>query len=168
MKNLIRLCTFALALTALPAFAQWDWSSTGSTGIVDDGTASLGLYQFTGPLFAVRNDSIAEVEARYPVTNTMGSSTDISPAWTTLQMAYADNSATAGSVVASLYEVDICSSTETLLCSITSNDGDGTIECSTCTFSGPLDFANKAYYVDVTVTKTDTPAAPGLYELAIY
>ncbi len=168
MKNFVRLCIATLAFTALPAAAQWDWSSVASTGIVDDGTASLGLYQFTGPLFAPRNDSIATVEARYPVTNTMGSSTDISPAWSTLQMAYKDNSSTAGSVVASLYEVDICSSTETLLCTITSDDGDGSIECKTCSFTGPLDFANHAYYVHVTVTKTDTPADPGLYELAIY
>ena len=168
MKNIVRL-VLVLALWALPAAAQnnWDWSAAGSTGVVDHTTASLGLYTFTGSYFAVRTDSIATVEARYPVTNTMGSATDISPAWTTLQMAVHDQYVN-GSVTATLFEVDKCSSTETQLCSITSSDTDQDTECESCNFTGPLDFANKAYYVFVSVVKTNTDADPKLYELAIY
>ena len=40
--------------------------------------------------------------------------------------------------------------------------------CETCTFTGPLDFANNAYYVYVSITATDQVSDPRLYELAIY
>jgi len=160
---------FLLVLAAIPAAAQsLDWSAPGSTGVADDGTVSSGLYIFSGASFAVKSNAIATIEARYPVTNTYGSATSKTPAWSTLKMTYSDNSSTAGSVVAALMEVDKCSATETQLCSITSADGDGSITCDVCTWNGGLDFANHAYYVDVTITKTDTPAAPKLYQLAIY
>ena len=168
MKNIVRF-VLVLALWALPAAAQnnWDWSMPGSTGTLDQGTAGLGLYTFTGSYFAVAPAAIATVEARYPVTNTVGSATDPSPAWNTLQIAVHDQYAS-GSVTATLYEVDACSSTQTELCSITSTDTDQDVHCNTCTFTGPLDFANNAYYVFVSVAKTDTDADPRLYELAIY
>jgi hypothetical protein len=108
------------------------------------------------------------IEARYPVTNTVGSATDISPAWTTLQMAVHDQYPVGASVTATLYEVDICSSTETELCSITSSETDQDVHCESCTFSGPLDFANKSYYVLATVTKTAMDVDPRLYALAVY
>jgi hypothetical protein len=169
MKNTIGL-VLVLVVCALPAAAQnsWDWSMPGSSGVVDDGTASSGLYTFTGPYFAVPTNAVATIEARYPVTNTVGSATDISPAWTTLQMAVHDQYAVGASVTATLYEVDICSSTETELCSVTSSDTDQDVHCDSCTFSGPLDFANNSYYVLATVTKTDTGVDPRLYALAIY
>lgn len=169
MKNIIRL-VLAVMLCALPAAAQnnWDWSAAGSTGVVGDGTASLGLYTFTDSYFGPRIDAVATVDARYPVTNTVGSATDISPAWTTLQIAVTDQWATAASVTATLYEVDKCSGTETQLCSITSSETDQDVHCETCTFSGGLDFANNAYYVHATVTKTDIGVDPRLWELAIY
>ena len=168
MKNIVLLA--ALFLIAIPAAAQntWDWSSPGSLGVVDAGTWSLGLYSLSGTTFAPKPTAIATVVARYPVTNTNGSSDSLTPGWTTLQMSYRDNSSTAGSVVAILYEVEKCTATQTQLCSITSSDGDGSTTCSTCEFAGGLDFANNAYYVEVTVTKTDVPADPALYQLAIY
>jgi hypothetical protein len=169
MKNIIGM-VLVLAVCALPAAAQnnWDWSEPGSTGVVGDATASGGLYVFSGPYFAVAPASIATIEARYPVTNTMGSATDISPAWTTLQMAVRDQDAVGGSVTATLYEVDICTSTETQLCSVTSSETDQDVHCDACTFTGPLDFANKSYYVLATVAKTVNGVDPRLYELAIY
>ena len=54
------------------------------------------------------------------------------------------------------------------LCSVTSSETDQDVHCETCTFSGPLDFANKAYYVLATVAKTATGVDPRLYALAIY
>ncbi|HYC58191.1 MAG TPA: hypothetical protein VEK79_01365 [Thermoanaerobaculia bacterium] len=167
MKNIVRL-VLVLGLWALPAAAQnnWDWSAAGSTGVVDHGTTSF--YEFSGSYFGVRSDAIATVEARYPVTNTMGSATDISPAWTTFQIAVHDQYTSGGSVTATLYEVDKCSSTETQLCQIVSSDTDQDVHCDSCTFNGGLDFANNAYYVCVSVSKTATTADPRLYELAIY
>ena len=168
MKNIIGL-VLVLAVCAFPAAAQntWDWSMPGSTGVVGDGTASLGLYTFTGAYFAVAPSAIATVDARYPVTNTVGSATDISPAWTTLEMTVHDQY-TNGSVTATLYEVDICASTETQLCSVTSSDTDFDSHCDSCTFTGPVDFANNAYYVYVSIAKTSSEADPRLHELAIY
>ena len=51
---------------------------------------------------------------------------------------------------------------------MTSTDNDQDILCETCTFTGPLDFANNAYYVYVSITATDQFSDPRLYELAIY
>jgi len=169
MKNIIGM-VLVLVVCALPAAAQnsWDWSMPGSSGVVGDGTASLGLYVFNSAYFAVAPASVATVDARYPVTNTVGSATDISPAWTTLQLAVHDQYTTGGSVTATLYEVDICSSTETQLCSVTSSETDQDVHCDSCTFTGPLDFANNAYYVLATVTKSSTDVDPRLYALAIY
>lgn len=166
MKNIMRWALL-LSVWSLPAFAQWDWSMPGSTGVVGDGTASLGIYTFSGAYFTVTPGSVGTVDARYPVTNTMGSGTDISPAWTTLQIAVHDQYTTSG-VTATLYEVDKCSSTETQLCSVTSSDTDQDVHCNTCTFTGPLDFANNAYYVHVSVTNDVSTAGAQLYELAIY
>ncbi|MFL6248194.1 MAG: hypothetical protein ACJ74H_19375 [Thermoanaerobaculia bacterium] len=157
-----------LALCALPAAAQsWDWSEPGSTGVVGDGTASLGLYSFVGSTFGVAAGNIATVDARYPVTNTMGSLTDITPGWTTLKIAAHDQYA-GGSVTATLYEVDKCASTQTQLCSVTSTDSDQDLACFSCTFAGPLDFANNTYYVYVSITNSATTEDPRLYSLAVY
>jgi hypothetical protein len=167
MKNIIGF-VLVLALCALPAAAQsWDWSEAGSTGVVDHTTASLGLYSFIGSTFGVGAGNIATVEARYPVTNTVGSATDISPAWTTLEIS-AHDQYTGGSVTATLYEVDKCASTETQLCSVTSSDSDQDVECFSCTFTGPLDFANNAYYVFVSISNSATTEDPRLYSLSVY
>lgn len=157
-----------LALCALPAAAQsWDWSEPGSTGVVDDGTASLGLYRFIGSSLAIGAGNVATVEARYPVTNTVGSATDITPGWTTLEFTGTDQWAGA-SVTATLYEVDKCASTETQLCSVTSSDSDFDTECFSCTFTGPLDFANNAYYVFVSIANSSPGEDPRLYSLSVY
>ena len=167
MKNIIG-SVLVLALCALPAAAQsWDWSEPGSTGVVDHTTASLGLYSFVGSTFGVGAGNIATVEARYPVVNTMGSATDISPAWTTLEFTGTDQWAGA-SITATLFEVDKCASTDTQLCSITSSDSDQDTECFSCTFTGPLDFANNAYYVFVSISNSATTEDPRLYSLTVY
>ncbi len=153
-----------LLLAGLPAAAQTlDWTMVGSTGVPDNGAS---LYVTTGPAIAIKPNAIATMEFRYPVTNTYGSATSKTPGWTTFSMTYVDNHST-GSVVASLMEVDACTATERQVCSITSNDGGTTAQCSTCSVSG-INFASHSYYIDVTIAKTDTPAAPALYELALY
>lgn len=165
MKN-ISVLSVVLCLLALPAAAQWDWSSPGSAAIVDPN--AITVWDLTGTTFRIRTDSVGTVEARFPVTNTYGSSFDISPAWTTLAITASDNSSTAGSVTATLYEVPKCSDQQTAICTVTSSDGDGTPACDVCTFNNGLDFANNAYYVLVTAAKTDTPAVAALHSLAIY
>lgn len=157
-----------LVVCAFPASAQWDWSMPGSAGVVGDGTASLGVYTFAGSAFSVTTGSTGTVDARYPVTNTVGSVTDLTPGWTTLQIAVHDAYTTSG-VTATLYEVDKCSSTETQICSVTSSETDQDVHCNTCTFSSTtFDFANNAYYVYVSINNSVSTAGAALYELAVY
>jgi hypothetical protein len=166
MKTCSRILFTLLLASALPAAAQTlDWTTVGSAGV---STSANPLFAVSGPAVYVPTNAIETLEFRYPVTNTYGSASSKQPGWTTFSMTYADNSSTAGSVVAQLMEVDSCSSTERQICSITSADGDGSTTCDTCALSSTIDFSNHAYYVHVTITKTDLPADPRLYELAIY
>ena len=164
MKLRSALTPILLLLAALPAAAQnLDWGMVGSAGVPDN---SSSLYATTGPAVFIRPDSIATLQIRYPVTNTFGSAISKQPGWQTFSMTYSDNHST-GSVVASLMEVDACTATEQTVCTLTSNDNDGSTQCDTCSISN-IDFATHSYYIDVTIAKTDTPAAPKLYSLALY
>lgn len=168
MKKAIALSLFLVCLAALPAAAQnnLDWSSVGSAIILDEGL--INVYDFSGPQISLKSGSVGEIEGRFPVTNTVGSGTDISPAWNTLSAALVDNHLS-GWLTITLYEVDKCTATQTQLCQINSSDGaDDSVRCETCQFDGGLDFANNAYYVHVVLKKTDTPPAVALYELALY
>lgn len=158
------LVVLTLLLASLPVAAQTlDWGMIGSAGVPDNGNS---LYATSGPALFIRPDSIATMQFRYPVTNTYGSATSKQPGWTTFSMTYSDNHSS-GSVTASLMEVDACTATERTVCTLTSNDNDGTTQCDTCAISN-IDFANHAYYIDVTIARTDLPAAPKLYSLALY
>ena len=158
------IIVFTLLLASLPAVAQnLDWGMVGSAGVPDNGNS---LYTTSGPALFIQTNAIATMQFRYPVTNTYGSATSKQPGWTSFSMTYSDNHST-GSVVANLMELDACTATERQICTLTSADGDGSTQCDVCSVSG-IDFATHAYYVDVTIAKTDTPAAPKLYSLALY
>jgi hypothetical protein len=165
MKNTTRLLALALFLASLPALAQThDWTSVGVGGRVD----KTGLFKvtFTGPTLKFNSTSTGDLIARYPVTNTYGSGTSVTPAWTTLWASYKDNSSS-GSVTTKLYEVDKCSGTETLICTITSSDSQFN-ECSNCTFSSStFDFANNTYWVEVTLNRSATSAAEEIHSVAV-
>ena len=163
MKTTARLLALTLFVTALPALAQThDWTSIGGTGRV----APAGAFKitFSGPTLKFNSISTGDIVARYPVTNTYGSGTSLTPPWTTLWSSYTDNSAS-GSVTARLYEVTKCTGVETLICTITSTNN-GT--CSSCSFSSStFDFANNSYWVEVTLSRTVTSAAEEIHSLAV-
>jgi hypothetical protein len=165
MKNTIRLLALALFLAALPALAQThDWTSVGVGGRVDKN--SLFKITFTGPTLKFNSTSTGDLIARYPVTNTYGSGTSKTPAWTTLWSSYKDNSSS-GSVTTKLYGVEECSGTETLICTITSSDSSSN-QCSSCTFSSStFDFANNTYWVEVTLNRSATSAAEEIHSVAV-
>src|SRR5688572_18271322 len=103
MKNTTRLLAVTLFLAALPVFAQThDWTSVGVGGRVDKNGAFK--ITFTGPTLKFNSISTGDIVLRYPVTNTYGSGTSKTPAWTTLWSSYKDNSSS-GSVTTKLYEV---------------------------------------------------------------
>lgn len=159
------LMVLVLLTAAVPLAAQsLDWSTVASAGVSG---SSNGATVVTGPALSIPTNAVYTAEFRYPVTNTYGSATSKQPGWTTFSMTYADNGA-GGSVTADVMEVDSCSTTERSLCSLTSADGTGATTCDTCTLSSALDFSNHSYYVHVTITKTDLPADPKLYSLALY
>ena len=165
MKNTTRLFALALFLITLPALAQThDWTSVGVGGRVEKNSAFK--ITFTGPTLRFNSISTGDIIARYPVTNTYGSGTSKTPAWTTLWSTYKDTAAT-GSVTTKLYEVEECTGTETLICTITSSDS-ASNQCSTCTFSSStFDFANNTYYVEVILNRTATSAAEEIHSVAV-
>jgi hypothetical protein len=165
MKTMIRISLLAMLLAALPLSAQItnDWSMVGSCGAIANPAAG---YDFTGPTFTFSTLYRSPLIARYRVTNTYGSAITTSPAWTTLHATFTDNS-NAGSVVAKLIRVDKCNNTETTLCTITSSDG-ADPQCATCSFNnGDVDFANYEYYVQVTLSRSNTTAVEALHSLSI-
>jgi hypothetical protein len=165
MKITTRLLAIALFVAAMPVLAQsHDWTSIGGAGIV----APAGAFKltFTGPTLKFNSISTGSIVARYPVTNTYGSGTSKTPPWTTLWSTYKDTAAT-GSVTTRLYEVDKCSGTETLICTIDSSDS-AVNQCSSCTFSSStFDFANNTYWVEVTLSRTATSAAEEIHSVAV-
>ena len=165
MKNTTRLFALAIFLITLPALAQThDWTSVGVGGRVEKNSAFK--ITFTGPTLRFNSISTGDVIARYPVTNTYGSGSSKTPAWTTLWSTYKDNSA-AGSVTTKLWEVEECTGTETLICTINSSDSSST-QCSTCTFSSStFDFANNTYYVEVILNRSATSAAEEIHSVAV-
>jgi hypothetical protein len=166
MKKAIALSLSLVCLAALPAAAQtFDWSSVGSAIVLDEGQTNI--YNITGPQILLVSAGVGEVEGRFPVTNTVGSGTNITPAWNTLTASLVDNHAT-GWLTITLYKVDKCTATQTPLCQINSTDGaNSNVRCETCEFNGGFDFANNAYYIHVLLKKTDTPPAIALYELGL-
>ena len=167
MKKAIALSLFLVCLAALPAAAQnnLDWSSVGSAIILDEGMTNI--YDFSGAQVVLKANGVGEIEGRFPVTDTVGSGTDIAPAWNTLTASLVDNHAF-GWLTITLYKVDKCTATQTPLCQINSTtDATSNVRCETCEFSGGMDFANNAYYIHVLLKKTDTPPAIALYELAL-
>ena len=165
MKTMIRLSLLAMLVTALPLSAQItnDWSMVGSCGAVANPAAG---YDFTGPTFTFSTTYRSPLVARYRVTNTYGSASTLTPAWTTLHATLTDDSAS-GSVVAKLIRVDKCNNTETTLCTITSSDN-ANPQCATCSFNnGDIDFANYQYYVQVTLARSNTVAVEALHALSI-
>ena len=165
MKIITRLLALALFVAAVPLFAQThDWTSVGNNGRV----APAGAFKltWTGPTLRFNSISTGDIVARYPVTNTYGSGTSKTPAWTTLWSTFKDNS-TLGSVTTRLYEVSKCDAVETLICTITSADSSSN-QCSSCTFSSStFDFANNTYFVEVTLNRSATSAAEEIHSVAI-
>lgn len=161
MKATVSLGIFALLFLAIPAAAQnYDWSNVGSVGVTQAGSG----HNFTGPSFTFAPTRTGTLTARYNVTNTAGGGITKTPAWTTFRAAFTDNSAL-GVVNLRLFQVDKCSNAETLICSISSSDGNS---CDVCTFgSSTFDFANNFYYVEAKITRSSTSATEALHSIAI-
>ena len=164
MKKTLMLLA-VLALLAVPATAQtFDWSHPGSTGNLHQ--SAVFNASTTGPTLKFRSTSTTSFTARYNVTNTVGSGTTTTPAWSNLTAALTDDS-NLGSVTITLYELDKCSGTTTQICQIASSD-DPAAQCETCNFSSStFDFANNSYWIEAVFARTSTAANAQLHSVAI-
>jgi hypothetical protein len=167
MTTIVRCTVLALFLTALPLAAQTGvWTAVGSTGSIDE--ASLGIYATgTTNLFHLAGTT-GTVVSRFNVTNTLGGGFTDAPPWTTLELTYFDI-AVAGSVTATLFQLNRCSNVATAVCGVTSVDA-LTPTCVTCTFPAgtTINFGANNYVVEVRVNRTAANVVPQLFGLRIF
>lgn len=168
MKRTVVLCAaLALILAAFPMAAQTGaWTAIGSSGAVDE--ASLGTYAVSLNSFGLQAGAVATVFARYNVTNTYGGGITDTPPWTTLEMTYFDT-APAGTVSATLVQVDRCTGIITTICNLSSVDALAPT-CQTCTFptGTVINFGTSHYVVEVRVSRTVNNVNPVLLGLRIF
>jgi hypothetical protein len=154
-----------LLLGALPAAAATGtWTAVGSTGVVDE--SAVGIYSFvsTNLTYLPASPSVAPIVARYNVTKTWSSSD--TPPWSVLEMGYFDSSPSTA-VQVDFIQVNPCTGTQVVLCSMTSLDAPAAT-CNRCVFTAPVNFGTNLYYIQVTLSRT-TPAvaAPQLLTLKL-
>jgi hypothetical protein len=155
---------------------QW-WSSAGSAGTVD--VADIGkvvfvnsVVQLPGVDLVVNREAqlaalpVVQTEAviRYGVTPVEGVLPGQGFALRALRLRYRDGS---GRVVAVLIQVDIATGTETPTASFDS-EAPGLTRSNEFQVNLPglgmaLDFANNAYYVELTLTASSRPPVPILF-----
>ncbi|MCU1384491.1 MAG: hypothetical protein JWL71_3188 [Acidobacteria bacterium] len=155
------------------------WSVTGSTGIVDEGSASLVSFSDTGSATIRNGVSSGTVQLRFPVlpVGELARNVDYKTAHWCLGMLYRDDGAHAR-VVVTLKSVNVTTGVTTVhgsvdsdassttgaaytnltLCRLT--NGDGTT--MTSFFSG-----ESAYYVDAKLIRTAADGNPGLRAVQI-
>ena len=149
MKKPLSLIAAALfVLAAIPASAQL-WSAAGSTAIVDE--ASLGLFEFSGQSLQFKPGAVGTITARYPIVSDIAN-----PGWGSMWFGYAG-----AGVTVTLKEVSQCGNTEAV---ITTFNNPNTPEANICVghFFGPFtwNFAQRSYYVEVTLTRATTATNP--------
>ena len=145
MKKLLIL---AVLLAALPMSAQL-WNAAGSTGAIDE--ASLALYEFSGQSLQFRAGAVGTIVARYPIVSSISN-----PGWGAFWLGYAG-----AGVTVRLKEVDQCGVNETIITTFTNPN---TPEANICVghFFGPFtwNFAQRSYYIEVTLTRANTLTNP--------
>jgi hypothetical protein len=157
-RTFLPLAAAFLFLVALPLSAQTGtWTAVASTGVIDE--ASAGIYQF-GTVNLTYNGagSLANIVARYNVTNTWGGGALDTPPWTWLEMGYVDNNPSVA-VRADLIQVNPCTGAQVIICTVGSLDATAAT-CNRCNFTAPMNFATNLYYVQVTLSRTSTAVPP--------
>jgi hypothetical protein len=151
MKKLLIL---AVLLLALPMSAQI-WSTTGSTGAIDE--TSLALYEFNNQSLQFKAGAVGTIVARYPVVSDVSN-----PGWGSFWLGYAGPG-----VTVRLKEVDQCGINETVITTFTNPNA---AELNTCTghIFGPFtwNFAQRSYYIEVTLTRANTLTNPRFNRIA--
>lgn len=164
-RAIVRFAVLVLFLAAVPVTAQQAWTSTGSTGTVDE--ASLGIYATNLASIGFTPGPTGGIQARYNVTNTFGGGFTDTPPWNVLEMTYFDSSVSS-SVTATLFQVNRCTGAVTVLCSVNSVDAT-TNTCQSCTFpAGSINFAGNIYWVELRMGRSVNTVNPQLIALRIF
>ena len=155
MKNHLSLfAAVLLVLAAVPASAQL-WSAAGSTASIDE--ASLGLFEFSGQTLQFKAGAVGTITARYPIVSDI-----TNPGWGSMWIGYAG-----AGVTVTLKEVSQCGNTEAV---ITTFNNPNTPEANICAghFFGPFtwNFAQRSYYLEVTLTRATTATNPRFNRVA--
>ncbi len=159
-RSLIAVIALFLALPTLAASPPW--TAAGTTAVIDE--ASVPLYALTPPFIGFSGTAGSGIITAY--FNVTDTSAMASPSWNTLEISALDNSSQSY-VSASLFRLDKCNGSVTLLCGVTSTDYASPI-CSRCTFNNPIDFTLYDYYVTVNIYRSNPALAPRLYGVRIY
>jgi hypothetical protein len=163
-RTLVALAIAGVLSTALPLAAAptGTWTAVASTGVPDESAA--GIYAAGGSNLGYGPaGSVAPIVVRYNVTNTWSLSD--TPPWAILELGYFDNSPSSA-VRAELFQVDPCTGSQTVVCSVVSADN-GVSTCQSCQFAPSINFASKLYYVQVTISRSTTAVNPQALTLRI-
>lgn len=153
MKILTAAALFLLFL-ALPASAQF-WGAAGSTGIVDESSATL--YEFHNGTLRFKSTETGTIVARYPI----GSTAVENPDFNTLVTTYGGPG-----VSVKLVNIPQCSSTPDVVAQWGPSTTSSTSICEETDVSSVYwDNYGYTWYVEVTLTRANTSTNPQLHTL---
>lgn len=150
----LSLLALALVMCALPLSAA-EWNAIGSEGIIDE--SSLNLFEFSGARLQFKAGAVGTIVARYPIHPG-----NLLPDWGGMfTVGWAQNG-----VTVKLIQASFCIPVETVICQFgpTTNTGEPGFGCGTCMPNDivNLNFAQNAYYFEVTLTRATTASSPKL------
>ena len=158
------LLVVAAALIAMPALAASPpWTAVGTTVVIED--SSVPMYDLSPPFLHFKSGPVGVIQGYFNVTDTSGAGTGVTT-WNTLQISYFDN-ALQSQVSATLYQLDKCNGTVTLLCTVASADNAANT-CKECTFANVIDFNRYDYWVTATLYRSSANLDPKLFGVRIY
>lgn len=159
---LAALTALAAGLIAMPALAASPpWTAVGTTVTIED--SSVPLYDLLPPYLHFKAGSTGVINGYFNVTDTTATGL---PGWNTLEMSSFDNSQ-ASQVTATLYQLDRCNGTVTMLCSVTSTDINANV-CKSCTFTNGIDFTKNSYWITVLLYRGLSTVDPKLFSVRVY
>ena len=168
MRNLVSVLAL-LTISLSPVVTSYQgplpppvWTTIGSAGSVDESNAAF--YQFTNAALEYRtgSSSLWSITARYNVVDIADSGGTV---WNHMELGYLDTGAQ-GSVTASLFRVDPCTNTTTLIASVTSVDAP-TGSCVDVNFAPIVNFQFYVYFVQVVLSRTSTAVNPRINTIRI-
>ena len=155
-----KLSLIALFLACALPLSAGQWNAIGSEGIIDE--SSLSLFEFTGPRLQFKTGAVGTIVARYPIHPSTPN-----PNWGgSFTIGWAQDG-----VTVKLIQASLCIPVETVICQFgpTTNAGEPGYGCAICEPNAiqTLNFNSYAYYLEATLTRTNTVSSPKLLMLTL-